>query len=151
MQQNPRAIRKVLGTSYFTEGWGLYAERLLHEEGFFEDPKHVLYHLKDRIFRAARIVVDTALHTGEMTFDDAVAYMRANAGLSEPTAKAEVGRYCSWPTQASSYLTGSLEIERIRKRYLDAGKGTLREFNDSIAGSGMLPIALAEAAVMGAV
>ena len=64
MQQNPRAIRKVLGTSYFTEGWGLYAERLMHEQGFFVDPKHVLYHLKDRIFRAARIVVDTALHTG---------------------------------------------------------------------------------------
>ena len=150
LQQNPRAIRKVLGTSYFTEGWALYAERLLHEEGFFSDPKHELYHLKDRIFRAARIIVDTSLHTGAMTFDEAVEFMRKNAGLSEPTAKAEVGRYCSWPTQASSYLTGSIEIERIRAAYFAAGKGDVRKFNDAIAGSGMLPIALAERAVMGA-
>ena len=53
-------------------------------------------------------------------------------------------RYCSWPTQASAYLTGSLEILRIRERYLTERGGTLREFHDRLAGSGGLPIALAE-------
>jgi uncharacterized protein (DUF885 family) len=150
MQQNPRPLRKVIGTSYFAEGWALYAEKLLREHGFFSDPRHELCQLDARVFRAARIVVDTSLHIGDMDFEEAVTFMSTKASLSEPTARAEVGRYCSWPTQASSYLTGSLEIERIRSQYLDAGKGDVRSFNDTIAGSGYMPIALAERAVMGA-
>ena len=144
-----RPIRKVLFTSYFVEGWALYAERLMREHDYFSDPRHDLCHLDARIFRAARIVVDTSLHIGDMSFDEAVQFMQTNASLSEPTARAEVGRYCSWPTQAASYLTGSLEIERIRERYLAAGKGSVREFNDTIAASGGLPIELAERAVLG--
>jgi uncharacterized protein (DUF885 family) len=143
-QANAPKIRKVLGTSYFTEGWGLFAERIMRERGFFADPRHDLCHLDARIFRAARIVVDTSLHIGDMTFEEGVEFMRTNASLSEPTARAEVGRYCTWPTQASSYLTGCLEIERIRTLY----KGDTRSFNDKIAGSGMLPIALAERATL---
>ena len=145
---HPRPIRRVLGTSYFTEGWGLYAEKLMREQGFFTDPRHELCQLDARIFRAARIVVDTSLHTGDMSFEEAVTFMSTRASLSEPTARAEVGRYCSWPTQAASYLTGALEIDRIRERYLGDGRGSLRTFNDTIAGSGMLPIALAEQAVL---
>ena len=149
MQANPRLLRKVIGTSYFAEGWALYAEQLLREHGFFSDPRQELCQLDARIFRAARIVVDTSLHMGDMDFEEAVTFMSTKASLSEPAARAEVGRYCSWPTQASSYLTGSLEIERIRERYLSEGKGDLRSFNDTIAGSGFMPIALAERAVMG--
>lgn len=149
VQQKAAPIRKVLGTSYFTEGWALYAEKLMREHGFFTDPRHELCQLDARIFRAARMVVDTSLHIGDMDFEEAVAFMSTKASLSEPTARAEVGRYCSWPTQAPSYLTGALEIERIRGRYLASGAGDLTRFNDSIAGSGMLPVALAEQAVLG--
>ena len=149
MHKLDRPVRKVVTTSYFTEGWALYAERLMREHGFFTDPRQELCHLDARIFRAARIVVDTSLHIGDMTFEEAVEHMRTKASLSEPTARAEVGRYCTWPTQASSYLTGSLEIERIRARYLADGRGDVRTFNDTIAGSGALPIALAERAVLG--
>jgi uncharacterized protein (DUF885 family) len=148
-QGNDRAVRKVIGTSYFSEGWALYAERLMREHGFFDDPRYELCHLDARIFRAARIVVDTSLHIGDMTFEEAVTFMGTKASLSAPTARAEVGRYCSWPTQASSYLTGCIEIERIRSQYLAAGKGDVHAFNDALAGSGMLPIALAERAVLG--
>jgi uncharacterized protein (DUF885 family) len=144
VQGNPRKIRKVLSTSYFTEGWGLFAERVMREHGFFADPRHDLCHLDARIFRAARIVVDTSLHIGDMSFDQAVEFMRTQASLSEPTARAEVGRYCAWPTQASSYLTGCLEIERIREAF----GGTARAFNDKIAATGMLPIALARRATL---
>jgi uncharacterized protein (DUF885 family) len=150
MKANPRPLRKVVTTPYFTEGWGLYAERLMRERGFFARPEAELAHLDARIFRAARIVVDTSLHIGDLSFDDAVEFMRTKASLTEPTARAEVGRYCSWPTQAPAYLTGALEIERIRASYLASGRGTLREFHDTIAGSGGLPIALAERAVIGA-
>ena len=149
-QANPRPIRRVIGTSYFTEGWALYAERLMREQGFFTDKRAELCSLDARIFRAARIIVDTSLHIGEMSIEEAVEFMSTKASLSEPTARAEVGRYCTWPTQASSYLTGALEIERIRLRYLISGKGDLAKFNNTIAASGMLPIQLAERAVMGA-
>lgn len=81
-----------------------------------------------------------------MSFDEAVDFMQRKTGMTEPTAKAEVGRYCSWPTQAPSYLTGSLEIERMRERYLGS-KDDLRSFHDSLAYSGMLPIGLAERAL----
>ena len=57
---------------------------------------------------------------GEMTFDEAVKFMMDKAAMPEPVARAEVGRYCWWPTQASSYLTGCLEILAIRDRYLAA-------------------------------
>jgi uncharacterized protein (DUF885 family) len=149
MQQNPRPIRQAVRTPYFVEGWALYAERMMREEGFFTDPRQELCHLDARIFRAARIVVDTSLHIGDMTVDEAVTFMSTKATLTEPTARAEVGRYCAWPTQASSYLTGALEIERIRDRFFAEDRGDLRAFHDAIAGSGGLPIALAERAVLG--
>jgi uncharacterized protein (DUF885 family) len=154
-----RKLRKVYGTPYFTEGWALYAERVMRERGFFTDPIHELYHLEATIFRAARIIVDTSLHLGEMTFEEAVTFMTTKVPLPEPTARAEVGRYCWWPTQASAYLTGCIEILRIRDRYFKArGAGSVpakdvdvtivREFHDRIATSGRMPIGLAERAVM---
>jgi len=148
---NPSHVRRIFGTAYFSEGWALYAERVMREQGFFTDPKHLLYQYEATIFRAARIVVDTSLHMGEMTFDQAVKHMVEKGNLTEPNARAEVGRYCSWPTQASSYLTGMLEIVDIRTRWL-AKKGAsdraaLRQFHDAIASAGMLPTTLAERAI----
>jgi uncharacterized protein (DUF885 family) len=154
---NPSHLRQWFGTSYFAEGWALYAERMMRENGFYDDLRHVMFQYEATLFRAARIVVDTSLHMGEMTHAEAVAFLMANTSLTEPTAVAEVTRYCSWPTQASSYLTGCLEILRIRDRFLEA-RGTdasdvaaLRDFHDAITSSGTLPIALAERATMAAV
>lgn len=142
-------LRQLHRSSYFTEGWGLYAERLMREQGYFADPRNELLHLNMRIFRAARIVVDTALHSGDMTVDQAIDHMQQRAGLTEPVARAEVLRYCAWPTQAASYLTGCVEIERMRERWLAEGRGDLRSFHDTIAATGGLPIALAEQATFG--
>ena len=158
VKSNPSRVRRAFGTTYFTEGWALYAERAMREQGFFEDPLHELQHLSATIFRAARIVVDTSLHIGEMSVEEAIRFMVEKAGLPEPTARAEVGRYCAWPTQASGYLTGCLEILRIRDAYLakagvpgPAGKAPieqLRRFHDGLTSSGMLPLGLAEQAVL---
>jgi uncharacterized protein (DUF885 family) len=159
VKSSPRRLRRVLTTPYFSEGWALYAERVMRERGFFTDPIQELYHLQATIFRAARIVVDTSLHLGEMSEDEAIRFMVDRAGLPEPTARAEVGRYCWWPTQAASYLTGCLEILRIRERYLE-GRGVgeedpkevdvaiLRDFHDRLTGSGSLPLGLAAQAVL---
>jgi uncharacterized protein (DUF885 family) len=152
-------LRLVLSTPFFSEGWALYAERAMRERGFFEDPIQELQHLEATIFRAARIVVDTSLHMGEMDYEQGVEFMTSKTPLTEPTARAEVGRYCSWPTQASSYLTGCLEILRIRQRFFDArGYGNVaardvpieivRDFHDRICASGRMPVGLAERVVM---
>jgi len=150
-KSNPSHARRIFGTPYFSEGWALYAERVMREQGFFSDPKHLLYQYEATIFRAARIVVDTGLHMGEMTFDEAVKFMVAMGNLTEPNARAEVGRYCSWPTQASSYLTGMLEIVDIRTRWLakrgQTDRPALRAFHDGITSAGMLPTSLAEKAI----
>lgn len=155
---NPSRLRRAFSTPYFSEGWALYAERAMREQGFFEEPIHELYHLQATLFRAARIVVDTSLHLGDMPVEEAVVFMHEHAGLPEETARVEVARYCAWPTQASAYLTGCLEILRIRQRYLAArgyagepGRAPialLRDFHDTIASSGALPLGLAERAVM---
>ncbi|MGH9208876.1 MAG: DUF885 domain-containing protein, partial [Acidimicrobiales bacterium] len=119
-----RPIRRVFGSTYFIEGWALYAEGMMREAGFFT-PEQELGQLEARLFRAARIVVDTSLHTGEMSFDKAVAFMHDKALLPLPTARSEVARYCAWPTQASAYLTGAMAIERARDVWM-AGGGTLK-------------------------
>ena len=150
-KQNGSDIRRTHFTSYFAEGWGLYAERVMREQGFFTDPRHLLFQYEATLFRAARIVVDTSLHTKEMTFDQAVDFMVKNGNLTPPNAKAEVGRYCSWPTQASSYLTGMLEIVDIRTRWLakrgSADRAALRAFHDAITSTGSIPTSLAERAI----
>ncbi len=144
-----RTLRKVHRTPYFSEGWALYVETVMREEGYFTDPRHELAHVEARAFRAARIVVDTALHCGDMTVEEAEAFMAGKCALSEGTARGEVSRYCAWPTQAPSYLTGCLEIERTRQEYLGLGLGSRRDFHDTIAGSGSLPPGLARAAALG--
>ncbi len=140
-----RAVRRVFTSDYFAEGWALYAEGMMRDAGFFA-PEQELGQLEARLFRAARIVVDTSLHTGEMSFEDAVGFMHDKALLPWPTARSEVARYCAWPTQASAYLTGAMAIERARDDWLARG-GALREFHDSLARSGCMPVPLAVQAI----
>ena len=158
---NPSKLRRVYSTPYFSEGWALYSERVMREHGFFTDPLQELQHLNATLFRACRIVVDTSLHLGEMSFDEALRFMIDKAAMPEPVARAEVGRYCWWPTQASSYLTGCLEILDMRDRYLaargvtgaakDAPIDVIRDFHDTLTSSGSLPLGLAERAVIASV
>ncbi|WP_246019149.1 DUF885 domain-containing protein [Saccharothrix australiensis] len=149
-----RPVRKVFRTPYFSEGWALYAEHLMREHGYFSADTvgdagkaraQELAHVEARLFRAARMIVDTALHCGEMSTDEAEHFMTTRASLTPGTARGEVTRYCTWPTQAPSYLTGALEIERIRDEFT----GTRREFHDKLAGSGALPLGLARRVALG--
>ena len=80
-----RPIRRLFTSTYFVEGWALYAEAMMRQAGFFT-PEQELGHLEARLLRAARIVVDTSLHLGEMEAEDAVAFMREHALLPLPTA-----------------------------------------------------------------
>ncbi|WP_053738316.1 DUF885 domain-containing protein [Nocardia sp. NRRL S-836] len=148
-QGDAHPLRWVFRTPYFSEGWALYAEKLLRSVGHYTTPGAVLGHVEARLFRAARMVVDTALHCGDMTPDEAESFMVARTALTPGTAAGEVSRYCARPTQAPAYLTGALEIDLIREEYLGRGLGSLRDFHDRIAGSGALPLGLARRVALG--
>ena len=146
----PRSAR-VYGTPYFSEGWALYAERVMRERGFFTEPIHELYHLEATIFRAARIIVDTSLHLGEMTFDEAVAFMTTKVaaaradGHAPRSAATAGGRPRRRPTSPAASRSCASAIASSRRAasatcprpMLEAS--VLREFHDQLASSGALP------------
>jgi uncharacterized protein (DUF885 family) len=145
--QGTNALRQVLHSTYMIEGWGLYVENMMGEQGYYTSPAVRLGQLSMRLFRAGRIVVDTSLHMGEMSIDEATSFMAERCGFPVPTARREVLRYCSYPTQASAYLTGALEIERMAGEWTESGKGTLADFHDALTRSGKLPLGVAARAI----
>jgi uncharacterized protein (DUF885 family) len=115
--RSPSRIRRVAHNAASVEGWALYCEQMMHEQGFYDDPETVLMQLKDTLWRACRVVVDVGLHTGGMTFERAVDIMVNVAHLERANAEAEVRRYTQSPTQPLSYLVGKHEIMKMRDAY----------------------------------
>ena len=130
--------RRAIRSNLMVEGWGLYVEELMTELGYLDQPDTSLLRLKDLLWRAARVVVDVGLATGEMTFDEAVTYMVERPKLEAPNAVAEVRRYTLTPTQPSSYALGRAAILDLRDRARGKGWG-MRLFHDRLLGSGSLP------------
>jgi len=139
---HPDKLRHLLGTSVFVEGWALYCEELMWEQGFYDDPRCRLLQLKDELWRACRVVIDVSLHTGRMSFDDAVRFLVKVARLEEVNAISEVRRYCQSPTQPMSYLLGKVQIQRLLEDYKKARGASfeLRRFHDELLSFGSLPI-----------
>lgn len=139
-------VRKLLWNTVFCEGWALYCEQLVLEQGITDDLRHRLFQLKDQLWRACRVVIDVKLHTGEMTFDEAVDMLVEVAHLERPNAIGEVRRYTQSPTQPMSYLMGKHQIldlrEREQRRRGDAF--SIREFHDRLLSYGTIPLALIE-------
>jgi uncharacterized protein (DUF885 family) len=137
-------LRRLADSSLFAEGWALYCEELMHEQGFYLDPLTRLYQLKDLLWRACRVVLDVGLQTGKTTFMQAVDYLREVAMVERVNAVAEVKRYTLTPTQPLSYLVGKLEILAIRaeaERRL-GGRFVLHDFHAALLARGTLPPAL---------
>lgn len=145
-RDNKRRVRQLHGSSFLTEGWGVYAERLMHSQGFFDRPLEELSHRRALRLRAARIVLDVGLHTGGLDVPEAVALMHDEMGYPAATSQLEVERYCSNPVQAASYYTGLVAVEELRAAFLARG-GTILEFHDQLTAIGSLPPALARRAL----
>ncbi|HKY51706.1 MAG TPA: DUF885 domain-containing protein, partial [Candidatus Limnocylindria bacterium] len=135
---NASLARKALRSNLMVEGWGLYVEELMTEIGFLDSAETRLLRLKDLLWRAARVVVDVGLATGDMSFDEAVAYMVERPKLEPPNAVAEVRRYTLTPTQPSSYALGRQAILDLRDRARAKGWG-MRFFHDKLLAAGSLP------------
>ena len=141
---HPSIVRKALRSNVFIEGWGLYAEELMTELGFLDDPETRLLRLKDLLWRAARVVVDVGLSTGELGFEQAVKFMIEGPKLERPNAVGECRRYTLNPLQPSSYALGRAAILDLRRRAQQQGYG-MRAFHDALLGCGSIPPSLAAA------
>jgi len=136
--RNPSKVFRLYGTPVLVEGWAFYCEEMMYEQGYYTDPRVLLYQQKDILWRASRVIVDVGLHTEGMSYNEAVQFLVTRAGLEEPNARNEVNRYCQGPTYPMSYLIGKHEIMAIRNEYSrKAGRGfSLREFHKKLLGYG---------------
>lgn len=145
MEQDVPAFRKIVGFTGFVEGWALYAERLAHELGWYEgDPYGELGRLQFEALRAARLVIDTGIHSLGWSFDDAAQFNRDNVGASLASSRGATARYSVWPGQATAYLIGMLEIRKQRQRAMDAlgPQFDLKAFHRAVLSNGAVPLAL---------
>jgi len=134
-------FRKFYGNSAYAEGWALYAESLGSRLGVYRDPYSRFGQLASERFRAARLVIDTGIHSMGWTREQAQDYLKAHA----PTqALSEVDRYIAWPAQALSYKMGQLKIVELRKTAEQrlGPKFDVREFHDALLRDGALPLEL---------
>jgi len=133
----------------YIEGWGLYAERLGREMGFFQDPYSEFGHLSLELWRAVRLVTDTGLHSKRWAREQAIRYFQENSLLSERDIVKEVERYINNPGQATSYKIGQLKIVELRKRAEQAlgNRFDIRDFHEVVLGNGALPLDVLESQV----
>jgi len=117
--------RLLAGTSGHAEGWALYAERLMQQLGYLDDPADRLGMLDGQRMRAARVVLDIGVHLGKPRLDGqgtwdadyALDFMRKNVNMSDQFVQFEVNRYLGWPGQAPSYKVGQRIWEQVRDAY----------------------------------
>ena len=133
----PPALR-FMYVSGTVEGWGLYAERLADEMGLYSSDLARLGMLSNEAYRAARLVVDPGMHVLGWTRQQAIDYMLEHTAEGLDSISGEVDRYAAVPGQATSYLVGSLEIQRLRQHAetLLGDKFDIREFHDRILANG---------------
>lgn len=142
-RRNPSLVRKALDHAIMAEGWGLYAEELMAEQGFYTDEQRLMQ-LEWTLMRAARVVIDVGLHVGNMTFEEAVRMLTDEVHMERPLALSEVKRYTMSPTQPLSYLAGRQAIFAMRAKYKEreGAKFTLKRFHAEVLTRGTIPPSL---------
>ena len=135
-------FRKYEHYTAYSEGWGLYAERLGKDVGFYQDPYSDYGRLEGDIWRAIRLVVDTGVHSQHWTRQQMVDYFHDHSAIDETSIQSEVDRYIAWPSQALAYKVGQLKILELRDRAKKAlgDKFDIRAFHDQVLDSGALPL-----------
>jgi len=128
--------------SAYGEGWALYCEYLGQEMGMYETPYDRFGYLSYQMWRAARLVVDTGIHSMGWTREQARQYLRDNTALSEHEIDTEVDRYISWPGQALSYYLGEMAIRdaRAKAERVLGPKFNIRAFHDAVLETGSVPL-----------
>jgi uncharacterized protein (DUF885 family) len=149
---NPSFIRRLQFNTCLIEGWALYCEEMVVEQGLYPpDSFPDLRWLGGVWFRAARIIVDAKLHTGKMSYDDAWKFMVEKCWPDTAFFKAEVRRYCLSPSQPMSYLVGKTQLLALRDEYRRkvGDRFTMRDFHDRLLAEGSIPVSLIRRKLVG--
>ena len=142
-------FRKNTSYTAYVEGWGLYAESLGEEMGFYKDPYSKFGQLTYEMWRAVRLVVDTGLHSMNWTRQQAIDFFMANAAKTEQDIIVEVDRYIAWPGQALGYKLGQMKIQELRAVAAKqlGERFDLRKFHDLVLSEGAVPLDVLESRV----
>jgi uncharacterized protein (DUF885 family) len=139
---HPSMTRLMTDAPEFTEGWGMYSEQMMREQGFDAAANFRLNLHTDAIWRACRIILDVRMHRGEIGVEEAIRFLVEQTSFEEANARAEVRRYTYTPTYQLSYLLGKVLLLGLRAdeqaRLGDAF--SLRDFHDTLLRNGSLPI-----------
>jgi len=135
-------IGRYLGNSGYTEGWGLYAERLADEMKLFSSDLDRLGMLSSQALRAARLVVDSGIHTKGWTRQQSIDFMLAHTAEDPADVTSEVDRYIIYPGQATAYMLGKLEISQARADAQQAmgSRFDIKQFHDRVLEDGAIPV-----------
>jgi len=145
--ENVPWFRQFAQYTAFSEGWGLYAESLGEEMGFYKSPYSKFGQLTYEMWRAIRLVVDTGMHYLGWSRQQAIDFFKENAGKSEHDIVVEIDRYIVWPGQALAYKIGELKFKELRA-YAEQTLGEdfdIRAFHDEVLGKGAVPLDVLDA------
>lgn len=148
-REGAHIITRFAGNSGFSEGWGLYSERLADEMGLFSSDLDRMGLLNNEALRAARMVVDPGLHVMGWTRDQAIDYMMRHTAETRQAVENEVDRYIGWPGQATAYMLGNLEIRRLREMAeREMGdRFDIRVFHDKVLEDGTVTLPMLRAKI----
>ena len=139
---HPSIVRLLTDAPEFVEGWGMYSEQMMREQGFDDGPEFLLAMHTDAIWRACRIILDIRMHRGELSVEQATEMLVKHTGFEHANAQAEVFRYTYTPTYQLSYLLGKVLLLQLRadeQRRLGE-RFSLKGFHDTLMNNGSLPI-----------
>jgi len=141
-RRHPSLTRMLADAPEFVEGWGMYSELMMREQGFDTDPRFRLAMHTDAIWRACRIILDVRMHRGEMSVEEATDFLVEHTSFERPNAYAEIQWYTYRPTYPLSYLLGRtllLSLRTDEQRRLGE-RFSLKGFHDSLLRNGSLPV-----------
>lgn len=141
-RRHPSLTRLLADAPEFVEGWGMYTELMMREQGFDADPRFRLIMHTDAIWRSCRIILDVRMHRGELSVDEATSFLQEQTSFQRSNARAEVDWYTYRPTYPLSYLLGRTLLLGLRadeQRRL-GDRFSLKGFHDTLMRNGSLPI-----------
>ena len=146
---NSNVTRLLNASASMYEGWALYCEQLVFEQGLYNKKEHQFIMLRDRLWRALRIIIDVKIHTGQFSFDDAVNLLVDRLGFDVLQAKLEISWYSNSAATPLCYAIGREIILKTREQLDVSDKSKLKEFHDALLSQGSIALPLVVQSVFG--